>query len=335
MVMDNVVTLSIEDGGYLYVSSEVYRDALLLNDRVGSAKSLAGVLGATGKNANAMINFELYAPSEVGILGAYLTLLNYELPLESTMEDYYGLLHMMSMLISFNNFSLVKYDVRKDTTFDKAVLEGYKESWQQILTSLEVKPVQADNRLDVLADKLDTIIELLSAIKEEGLKANSISIPNPVQNVEGASETNSTTALNNDVLQTYMASMGLMIQTITSANLQGLGVPVTQPVISSQNTVAQTSQPVQASSNSVSENNEFAGMFEDTEDLGDVSDLSDFFDELFAEAEADKASEEADLAKEREEKQRAIDEAIATGDLSKINFDSRDDMKTALASMYA
>lgn len=159
----NIVMLEIEDdAGFIYMSLNTYNQAILLNDRFETETVLInrtlGVNSEASHNAKAMDYFFNVAPEPLHILTPFLGLVKESVTLDEDMEQLCGVLHQMSMVIDFNEFTKVPADIRAQAEFSKSMVMGYKNSWEDMIRKLKV------NELDKGTITLDFVKEIVEAI---------------------------------------------------------------------------------------------------------------------------------------------------------------------------
>ena len=148
--MKNIMMLDdIKTGGVVYVSKQTYDQALLLFSRFDNNKDR--LLNAVASNVNSdfyknenlvkyMNDFFENAPKPINALAVFLINAAKHTNIEWNLDNVeigYGILHMMSRMVDFNAMTLVSRDVRASLDAPAIVLMSYKESWENLLSTLE------------------------------------------------------------------------------------------------------------------------------------------------------------------------------------------------------
>ena len=129
----NVLTLTTNDGRYLYVHCKVYGDAAIIADKFGrSTEALVDVIneGATEVPAIVTEVYELL-PHPVNILAYYLLLIKTINVEELTVEEAIGALHAISNCLDFRLFPTLLAETRKNVRFTMMLVDEYKLSYDQ------------------------------------------------------------------------------------------------------------------------------------------------------------------------------------------------------------
>ena len=129
----NVLTLTTNDGRYLYVHCKVYGDAAIIADKFGrSTEALVSVIneGATEVPAIVTEVYELL-PHPVNILAYYLLLIKTINVEELTVEEAIGALHAISNCLDFRLFPTLLAETRKNVRFTMMLVDEYKLSYDQ------------------------------------------------------------------------------------------------------------------------------------------------------------------------------------------------------------
>ena len=153
--MKNIMLLDdIKTGGVVYVNKNTYDQALLLHNRFDG--NVDRVL-ATLKNSKTEIyitipglitlveNMGKSMPEPLNILAPFLILAAQNKGINWDGEDIelaYGILHQYSQLVDFNAITLVPAEVRTNITIPTGILTKYKESWDDLCSTLEEKVVE-------------------------------------------------------------------------------------------------------------------------------------------------------------------------------------------------
>ncbi len=146
------------DGGFIYLSRNVYDQAVILNDRFANDYTIIRkMLGISNLQNAAIEYFGEVAPEPLNILAPFLGLVT-DVELEQDIEELCGVLHQMATTINFCSFTSVPKEVRADVSFTGNFIRKYKDSWDSIETKLIVTEV------DIEAIKLDAIEALLERI---------------------------------------------------------------------------------------------------------------------------------------------------------------------------
>ena len=157
IAQENCMMLEV-DGGFIYLSRDVYDQAVILNDRFESDYTIIqNKLGANDLQNAAIEYFGEVAPEPLNILAPYLGLVT-DVELEQDIEELCGVLHQMATTINFCSFISVPKEVRANVSFTGNFIQKYKDSWNSIETKLIVTEV------DIEAIKLDAIEALLERI---------------------------------------------------------------------------------------------------------------------------------------------------------------------------
>lgn len=167
------------DGGFIYLSRNVYDQAVILNDRFEDDYTIIrNMLGISDLQNAAIEYFGEVAPEPLNILAPFLGLVT-DVELEQDIEELCGVLHQMAATINFCSFIRVPKEVRADVSFTDNFIRKYKDSWDSIETKLIVTEV------DIEAIKLDAIEALLERVlpKTTGYVAQPV-LEYPVANVQ-------------------------------------------------------------------------------------------------------------------------------------------------------
>ena len=167
------------DGGFIYLSRNVYDQAVILNDRFENDYTIIrNMLGVSDLQNAAIEYFGEVAPEPLNILAPFLGLVT-DVELEQDIEELCGVLHQMAATINFCSFIRVPKEVRADVSFTGNFIRKYKDSWDSIETKLIVTEV------DIEAIKLDAIEALLERVlpKTTGYVSQPV-LEYPVTNVQ-------------------------------------------------------------------------------------------------------------------------------------------------------
>lgn len=167
------------DGGFIYLSRNVYDQAVILNDRFEDDYTIIrNMLGISDLQNAAIEYFGEVAPEPLNILAPFLGLVT-DVELEQDIEELCGVLHQMAATINFCSFIHVPKEVRADVSFTGNFIRKYKDSWDSIETKLIVTEV------DIEAIKLDAIEALLERVlpKTTGYVSQPV-LEYPVTNVQ-------------------------------------------------------------------------------------------------------------------------------------------------------
>lgn len=167
------------DGGFIYLSRNVYDQAVILNDRFENDYTIIrNMLGVSDLQNAAIEYFGEVAPEPLNILAPFLGLVT-DVELEQDIEELCGVLHQMAATINFCSFICVPKEVRADVSFTGNFIRKYKDSWDSIETKLIVTEV------DIEAIKLDAIEALLERVlpKTTGYVSQPV-LEYPVTNVQ-------------------------------------------------------------------------------------------------------------------------------------------------------
>lgn len=129
----NVLTLTTNDGRYLYVHCKVYGDAAIIADKFGRSKeALISVISEGATEVPAIIT-EVYEllPHPVNILAYYLLLIKTINVEELTVEEAIGALHAISNCLDFRLFPTLLAETRKNVRFTMMLVDEYKLSYDQ------------------------------------------------------------------------------------------------------------------------------------------------------------------------------------------------------------
>ena len=129
----NVLTLTTNDGRYLYVHCKVYGDAAIIADKFGrSTEALVSVINEGTTEVPAIVT-EVYEllPHPVNILAYYLLLIKTINVEELTVEEAIGALHAISNCLDFRLFPTLLAETRKNVRFTMMLVDEYKLSYDQ------------------------------------------------------------------------------------------------------------------------------------------------------------------------------------------------------------
>lgn len=162
----NIVEVSV-DGGFLYVELAVYEQAVLLNDRfIGSYETLYSQLTGqgTGFHKKDAELFFSHVPAPLGVLGAYFAIVAEDVELK-TMEEACGMLHQISMVLDFNSFAKLSFDVRKNVVFGRRALEAWQRGVGQIEATIsgEMSTNIVSRLLNIVAEVAERLPETIDA----------------------------------------------------------------------------------------------------------------------------------------------------------------------------
>lgn len=145
-IIKNTVVLDDKDG-YLYISVPTFEQAIRVSERfnndilrLNQELDTPDTLGwGTDPAYQALFSKVLMAvPQVIKVLFPFLKLaypLKLQWDMENLKEQAYGVLHQMSMMIDFNLYLSQPKEVRSGVIFQRAILEGYKDSWDVLLHS--------------------------------------------------------------------------------------------------------------------------------------------------------------------------------------------------------
>lgn len=165
-VQQQCVALETNDGAMIYLSLNVYNQAVVLNDRwEGAVALLASKMNIPSGREEIIKYFAGNAPEPLTILAPFLGLVQKEVELEKDLEMLCGVLHMMSMTIDFNNYTKVPQEIRANVIFGNRALGQYKQSWADLEMKVKVSDVDLDSiPLDVVKTLIREIVPELAPV---------------------------------------------------------------------------------------------------------------------------------------------------------------------------
>ncbi len=152
--MKNIMLLDDEvSGGVVYVNKITYDQALMLSARMDGdpARVLALLTTAKTEAYKATLGLKPLVddmiktmPKPLNMLAPFLIFCvqNTTITWDAHDREFaYGILHIYSQMIDFNAMTLVPAEVRNNITFPTSVLMTYKESWDDLCSTLKDKTV--------------------------------------------------------------------------------------------------------------------------------------------------------------------------------------------------
>lgn len=172
IIQENCIMLELKDRkAYVYLTKATYDQALLLSDRYnGELPYLSKViLGTYDKiSADDMAAIQYFfekAPEPLNILAPFLGLCK-SMQLQKDMKLLCGILHMMSMAIDFNAFTLVPEEVRADCKFTRSMLNSYEQSWKDHEERIKITDIDIEDiSVNAVADVLKVFMPVFSSIQ--------------------------------------------------------------------------------------------------------------------------------------------------------------------------
>lgn len=159
IMQKNCMMLEVDSGGWVYISKNVYDQAVQLYDRFeGEMGLLAQKLDLGDQHEDVVEYFSELAPEPLGIFAPFLALANENVKFMQDVRELCGALHQMAMVINFNEIVKVPKEVRVQASFSNSYLHNYEESWDSIETKLTLTEV------DIEQVKLEAIEALLKRI---------------------------------------------------------------------------------------------------------------------------------------------------------------------------
>lgn len=147
--MKNIMLLDDEpSGGVVYVNKSTYDQALMLSARLDGDPNRVLQLIKSVKTDAYSVTFGLKdvvpemmrtMPKPINMLAPFLAYCCANTTLEwdpKNREMAYGILHIYSQMIDFNAMTLVPAQVRNEITFPTSILMTYKDSWNDLCSSL-------------------------------------------------------------------------------------------------------------------------------------------------------------------------------------------------------
>lgn len=178
----NVIMLEnkVEDEDkYFYVSFDTYNAALKLSDRFdGDVHHIAKLINRDCHKEQVEFFFN-NAPEPIDILAPFIALADEDIELTNDIELLTGVLHQVSMMIDFNNYTQVNEELRSSVTLTKSMVRAYKQSWENITMKIRVSDIDVDNIPATLIKKI--VEEVFGGIT---LQAPTVVAGTPMQVVE-------------------------------------------------------------------------------------------------------------------------------------------------------
>lgn len=163
IAQENCMMLEVEGGGYVYLSKNVYDQAILLADRYeGNLSILINKLDMGDRHEDAVEYFSEVAPEPLDMLAPFLALAAENAELEQDIKELCGVLHQMAMAVNFSEIVRVPKEVRVQASFSNRFLHKYEESWESIETKLIVTDVDIDQvKLSAIEALLKRVLPLM------------------------------------------------------------------------------------------------------------------------------------------------------------------------------
>lgn len=205
IIQENCIMLELKDRkAYVYLTKATYDQALLLSDRYNGelpylSKVILGTCEKVSADDMAAIHYFFEkAPEPLNILAPFLGLCK-SMQLQKDMKLLCGVLHMMSMAIDFNAFTLVPEEVRADCKFTRSMLNSYEQSWKDHEERIKITDIDIEDiSVNAVADVLKVFMPVFSSIQmpsttiaaAEPMKAeeSSVSITDENQDTETEDE---------------------------------------------------------------------------------------------------------------------------------------------------
>lgn len=156
--------------GVVYLSKSTYDQALLLFDRMEGELSYLkkALIGTSAKHSEAIDYFYNSAPEPLNILAPYLGLIRDDVELETDIRSLCGALHMMSMIIDFNEFAKVPAEVRANVDFSKSTVRKYEQSWKDMEVKLKVADIDLETiSVEAVASILQKFLPMFTQVSEQ------------------------------------------------------------------------------------------------------------------------------------------------------------------------
>lgn len=127
----------VDDESVVYVSKNTYDQCVRMHGRFeGEIGYMCRNLGVEYGEGTPVDYFYNNAPEPINILAPFIGVLVKAGHKVDEIEDMFGYLHIMSQIINFDSYMLMQADARADVTIGNAVLKSYKESWEDLESSL-------------------------------------------------------------------------------------------------------------------------------------------------------------------------------------------------------
>lgn len=127
----------VDDESVVYVSKNTYDQCVRMHGRFeGEIGYMCRNLGVEYGEGTPVDYFYNNAPEPINILAPFIGVLVKAGHKVDEIEGMFGYLHIMSQIINFDAYMLMPADARADVTIGNSVLKSYKESWEDLESSL-------------------------------------------------------------------------------------------------------------------------------------------------------------------------------------------------------
>lgn len=144
LMVQNVIVLQCDgSGASIYVSQDVYKQAVLVGARFEDEIGI--ILSELGIERSNVINFFYEnAPEPINILAPFLGLVDSKIKLQNDLEESCAILHKLSMSIDFNLFLLVPAEVRNGVRITANMIKDAKGAWEDAKLKLHIAEIDTN-----------------------------------------------------------------------------------------------------------------------------------------------------------------------------------------------
>lgn len=129
----NVLCLRTPTDGYVYVSTDTYDQAVILNEKYwNDIEGLTKLIGSD-RHATEVEQLRAVLPEPVNILSGFLSIIEDNVTFDGSIEELVGCLHVISASINFHKFIKVNPAIRADVTFSDHIRREYELQWEQFI----------------------------------------------------------------------------------------------------------------------------------------------------------------------------------------------------------